>query len=157
MLNKFADEINDLLVGTFWVILKMEDEILKKIGHMDLSVRETHLISMVGRKDGSRKTVSELAHKLNITTPSVTSLVNKLVRKGYVERVRSTEDAREVYILLTRYGRKMASTHAYFHERMVWDMSAEFTEEEKEILTRAFQKLKDFFLRKCKELSKYEF
>ena len=152
MLNKFENEINDLLVGTFWSILKMEDEILKKIGHMDLSVRETHLISAVGRKGGPGKTVGELAQKLNITTPSVTSIINKLEKKGYVERVRGTQDAREVYIRLTRHGQKMASTHAYFHERMVWDISAEFTDEEKEILTHAMQKLKDFFLRKCKEL-----
>lgn len=46
----------------------------------------------------NKPTYSEIAKKFNITKPSVTAMVNKLIGLGYLGRVQSTEDRRVYHI-----------------------------------------------------------
>jgi DNA-binding MarR family transcriptional regulator len=48
--------------------------------------------------------VSELARRLDVATPTATQMVIRLEEAGYVERKRSTEDGRIVYVALTQKG-----------------------------------------------------
>lgn len=45
-------------------------------------------------------TAGEIAQKTGLTTPSVTNLVDRLERKGFVQRVRDTQDRRRVIVEL---------------------------------------------------------
>lgn len=61
----------------------------------------------------SRKTpmfVTQVAEDLVLTKPTVSDSVSTLVRKGLVEKVRSTTDARAVELRLTPQGEALAST-----------------------------------------------
>jgi DNA-binding MarR family transcriptional regulator len=42
----------------------------------------------------NKPTYSEIAKKFNITKPSVTAMVNKMISLGYLERVQATDDRR---------------------------------------------------------------
>lgn len=46
----------------------------------------------------------DLASVLNLAPPTITPLINNLVKQSYVERVRSEADRRVVYIRLTEKG-----------------------------------------------------
>ena len=46
----------------------------------------------------------DLANVLNLAPPTITPLINNLVKQAYVERVRSEADRRVVYIRLTGKG-----------------------------------------------------
>ena len=46
----------------------------------------------------------DLANVLNLAPPTITPLINSLVKQAYVERVRSEADRRVVYIRLTEKG-----------------------------------------------------
>jgi DNA-binding MarR family transcriptional regulator len=59
------------------------------------------LMSLYGR-DGI--SVKELAEKIHRTQPTVTVLVDKLEKLGYVERKKSEEDSRVTLIKLTEIG-----------------------------------------------------
>ncbi|HTG68555.1 MAG TPA: MarR family transcriptional regulator [Candidatus Udaeobacter sp.] len=48
--------------------------------------------------------IKELAEKIHRTQPTVTVLVNKLEKLGYVERIKSEEDGRITSIKLTEKG-----------------------------------------------------
>ena len=85
---------------------------------------------------------------MKITLSSVTIAVNKLVKKGYVEKIRSEQDARQVFVKLTKMGRKVNAGHLYFHENMIRTMSQEMDSSDKEILVRAMKNLNQFFKRK---------
>ena len=74
--------------------------------------------------------------------------MNKLVKKGYVEKTRSEQDGRQVFVKLTKMGHKVNAGHLYFHENMVRNVSAGMSEEEKEILVKAMKHLNQFFKRK---------
>jgi DNA-binding MarR family transcriptional regulator len=52
------------------------------------------------------KTAGELARATALTPAATTALVDRLVRKGFVERYRSDEDRRQVLVRMTTEGTK---------------------------------------------------
>ncbi|WP_411677591.1 MarR family winged helix-turn-helix transcriptional regulator [Caproicibacter sp.] len=153
MLDSFERELNELLVDTFRSILKVEEDTLKST-RIDLSISELHLLEAAGKNRDQGRTISELAQELDITLPSVTIAINKLLKKGYVKKVKSGDDARMVFVVLTKLGRKVDNAHRYFHRQMVRKVSSELSEEEKQILARGITKLDDFFKMKSAEMEK---
>lgn len=106
-MKPFEEELNRVIVDTYRSILRVEETILKQTDRVDLTIGELHMLESVGKGKDRRRTISEIAEDLGITLPSVTVAINKLMKKGYVEKVRGEEDARIVYVSLTRMGRKM--------------------------------------------------
>lgn len=145
MMDEFDTELNNVLVNTFKSILKVEEVSLKNKGLKDLSISEMHLLEAVGKNRDNGRTVSELAQDLFITLPSVTNAINKLEKKGYVQKNKSSEDGRVVYIVLTRLGKKIDSVHRYFHEQMIRKIGKELTKGEKQIFLKGLKNINDFF------------
>ena len=114
-MKPFEEQLNEVIVDTYRSILRVEENILKRSDQTDLSISEIHMLEAVGKGKDRRRTISELAEVLNITLPSVTVAINKLMKKGYVEKVRGEEDGRIVYVSLTRQGRRIDSAHRYIH------------------------------------------
>lgn len=56
--------------------------------------------------------VGEMARMIGITNSTATELVDRLVRRGYVRRVQSAEDRRQVVLTLLSRGRKMLADFA---------------------------------------------
>ena len=52
-------------------------------------------------------TMGELADEVNITLPSATSLVDRLVKSGWVERQQDPDDRRIIRLSVTPAGRKL--------------------------------------------------
>lgn len=51
---------------------------------------------------------SELARRYNVTNPTMTRIVDELVKKGLVERQPDTKDRRCIFLALTHSGRELA-------------------------------------------------
>lgn len=147
-MDDFSRELNDLLVKTFWSILKVEEQTLKADSHVNLSINELHLIESVGKADARGRTISDIAADLDIARPSVTVSINKLVEKGYVHKRKDETDGRMVYVTLTDDGNKVNHVHNYFHQQMVRDISKSLEESEKHVLLHGLTKLNAFFQHK---------
>ena len=145
-MKPFEEQLNEVIVDTYRSILRVEENILKRSDQTDLSISEIHMLEAVGKGKDRRRTISELAEVLNITLPSVTVAINKLMKKGYVEKVRGEEDGRIVYVSLTRQGRRIDSAHRYFHDSMVRSIIRDMTESEMQALYKGVMKL-DAFLK----------
>ena len=143
--RKRLEELNILLVDTFDSVLRVEEKSLKHVGGGDLSIAEFHTLECIGQGEDNRRTVGEIAEALDVTVPTVTVCVGKLVKKGYVTKTRSEKDARVAIVELTREGRKMNRLHRYFHEQMLYAIEEEFSEEEMDYLLRCIRKLNTFF------------
>ena len=135
--------LNKLLVQLFNDILHIEENSLKNIDLMDLSMTEIHTIEAIGL-DRSR-TMGEIAHDLRITVGTLSAAITKLIKKGYVERKRTEEDRRVVLVSLTSKGENVYREHQVFHEEMITSMLGNFSEEEEYILAIALEKLNNFF------------
>ena len=144
-MDKRLEELNTLFVETFDAVLRVEEKSLKQVGGGELSIAEFHTLECIGGGEDGRRTVGEIAEALDVTVPTVTVCVNKLVKKGYVTKTRSEKDARVAIIELTREGRKMNRLHRFFHEQMMLTVESEFTDEELDFLFRCVRKLRAFF------------
>ena len=144
-MNNRMQELNTLFVDTFDAIMRVEEQSLRHVGGGKLSISEFHTLECIGEGEDNRRAVGEIAEALNVTVPTVTVCVNKLVKKGYVTKTRSEKDARVAIIELTREGRKMNRLHRYFHEQMLYAIGEEFSEEEMDYLLRCIRKLNAFF------------
>ena len=82
-------ELNTLFVDTFDAIMRVEEKSLKHVGGGKLSISEFHTLECIGGGEDARRTVGEIAEALNVTVPTVTVCVNKLVKKGYATKTRS--------------------------------------------------------------------
>jgi DNA-binding MarR family transcriptional regulator len=136
--DKFL-EINRILVEIYDDITHIEEYSIKSGAFKDLSITEIHTIEAVGLY-GSR-TMSEIASKLDITMGTLTTAIDKLIKKGYVERSRSDIDRRIVNVSLTNRGKLAYRIHEKFHMDMVKEVMEDFNQDEEEILLSALRKL----------------
>jgi DNA-binding MarR family transcriptional regulator len=132
-------QINKMLVEVYDDVNRIEEYSIKSGAFKDLSITEIHTIEAVGLY-GS-KTMSEIAAALEITMGTLTTAVDKLIRKGYVERSRSDTDRRIVNINLTKRGKLAYRIHEKFHLDMVEAIMMDFKPEEEEILLSALNRL----------------
>lgn len=138
MKDKFL-EINRILVEIYDDVTHIEEYSIKSGAFKDLSITEIHTIEAVGLY-GSR-TMSEIASKLDITMGTLTIAIDKLIKKGYVERSRSQVDRRIVNVSLTNRGKLAYRIHEKFHIDMVKEIMNDFSIEEEEVLLLALHKL----------------
>lgn len=144
-MDVFAEKLNNLLVEIFRLVLKFEEESIKKNGRHNLTISEYHLIECIG-DDDKGKTISDVAQEQGVTMSTVTVAINKLLEKGYVRKVKSREDGRVTYVSLTRSGKCARKGHSEFHRLMVERMTEDLTDEEREVLLGCMYKLKNFFM-----------
>jgi len=62
---------------------------------------------MKGLPEGRKATVSELAERLQLRHHSTVELIDRLVKRGLVERHRDEEDKRRVLVTLTSQGEEI--------------------------------------------------
>lgn len=135
--------INDVLVHLFNEIWKLEENAIIIDEFKEISNNDMHIIEAIG--DTKVKTMTNVAKRVNITVGSLTTAMNALVKKGYVERMRSEEDRRVVYVELTDKGVKAYEHHAAFHIEMTDAVLKALQKEELEILAKTLNTLTDFF------------
>ncbi|MGF1918528.1 fatty acid biosynthesis transcriptional regulator FabT [Enterococcus faecalis] len=136
------ETVNDYLVSVFNDILTIEESELKKSQFNDVSITEMHTIEAIGMY--KKKTSSEVAKELSITVGTLTVAINNLVKKGYVERLRSEDDRRVVKLGLTKKGKLLFRVHQHFHREMVKNILKGMEQEEEQALLRALKNLHDF-------------
>lgn len=136
------ETVNDYLVSVFNDILVIEEAELQKSQFNDLSITEMHTIEAIGMY--RKKTTSEVAKELSITVGTLTTAINRLVKKGYVERIRSEDDRRVVKLGLTKKGKLLFRVHQYFHRQMIKQVLKDMNDEEEEVLLKALKNLHDF-------------
>ena len=61
--------------------------------------------------------ITELASEMQITKPTVTVGIDKLIERDYVYKVQSDDDRRNSHLHLTDKGRQINDMHIYAHER----------------------------------------
>lgn len=96
--------------------------------------------------------MGEIANDLRITVGTLTTAINRLIKKGYVERKRIEEDRRVVVVYLTESGKKVFDEHTLFHKEMIDEVAKNFEDYELKVLTKALSKVSEFFEDKYQDL-----
>ncbi|SJZ47707.1 DNA-binding transcriptional regulator, MarR family [Pilibacter termitis] len=140
-----VETINEYLVSIFNDILTIEETELQKSQFSDISIKEMHTIEVIGMY--RKKTSSEVAKELMVTVGTLTVAVNNLVKKGYVERIRSEDDRRVVKLGLTHKGKLVYRVHQSFHRSMVKNILGDMNEVESDALLKALKNLHEYLER----------
>lgn len=69
-------------------------------------VTQTQFLMLASIHASTRCTMGALARTLHVSMPTVSGIVDRLVRAGYVRRAPESEDRRQVIVELTRKGRQ---------------------------------------------------
>ena len=141
--------INHVLVNLINEIWELEEKAIITEEFKDLTNNDMHVIEAIGL--GAGNNMSSIAKKLNITVGSLTTAVNNLVNKNYVERSRSEEDRRVVYVKLTEKGINAYHHHEDYHRQMTEAIIDKLDKEELPVLMKTLDALTEFFTGYSKE------
>lgn len=144
------NEVNSYLVSIFNDVLMIEERTLQTSQFKDVSIKEMHTIDAIGMY--VEHTTSEVARKLGVTVGTLTVSVNNLVRKGYVNRVRSEVDRRVVTLALTKQGRLLYRLHDKFHRDMVKETINKMDDKESDVLMHGLKNLHGYLKRTKEQL-----
>lgn len=142
-MNEAYKCINDTLVKLFQEIWEQEGEAIITEEFRDLTNNDMHVIEAVGLGEGSN--MSTIARRLHITVGSLSTAMNSLVKKNYVERIRSEEDRRQVFITLTEKGVRAYRHHEEYHKRMTQAVLDKLSADELPVLMKTLNALTEFF------------
>ena len=137
------DTFNHILVELFHDIMDIEEKAIITDSFKDITNNDMHVIEAIGTEEA--KNMTTVAKLLSVTTGTLTISMNSLVKKGYVQRVRSEEDRRVVLVSLTEKGKSAFAHHKRFHDEMIRQVLKGLDGEEQEVLRKALLNLMDFF------------
>ena len=148
---KLKTELNELLVDIFHTILKYELKMINYSTKQDLSMREIHLLEIVGKKPKGI-TISDIAKNFGITLASTTVMAQKLESRNLLIRNRNETDARSNLLTLSQEGKTIDNHHHDFHMNMINKITSGLTELEEAILYEFIKKLNQFFSNEASQL-----
>lgn len=126
-MDREIKKLNDIFVNLFNTVLRLEEEAIQNASYGDISITEVHTLEAVGT--GRPKTMTHIANILGIKVSTLTTAINRLVKKGYAQRLRDENDRRIVKVSLTERGMDAVKEHEDFHESMIREAIAQIPEE----------------------------
>lgn len=132
LISKIRERVNHLILAE-----------MSKYGIEGLVTSHGDIIYALFNK--SRLTMAEIAEKIDRDKSTVTALVDKLVRIGYVAKERDTEDTRVVYVNLTQKGNELRPIFEVISSETLEVFYRDISENEKEELTRILNKIYNNF------------
>lgn len=152
-MKEYEEQLNELFVGTFHKVLAWEERELQNMGCKNLTVKELHVLDAIDRlKRQNQHTMSRIAKEMDISVGALTTAMNTLVKKGFVERGYRENDRRIVLVSLTENGEQANKLHEHYHQAMIVDLSESLTEEELKTLVQSLDKMANFLRKKGMKL-----
>lgn len=143
-MNEFEREFYKLFREILDLVTRTEEEALLTGRFKNLSRSEMQTLQSIGLYE--TRSMGETAQILGVTTGTLTVQVDRLVRKGYVERRRRPEDRRVVELTLTREGKLACRMHTQFNRLLLRYILEPLDEDEKKLLYGSMRKV-DRYLR----------
>lgn len=132
------DDLSHKLVELYDKINSWEHSVIKGSG---LSPAQMHTIEVIGHQQDIR--MKELAERIGVTTGTLTVAVDKLEKKGLVERKPHHSDRRSWLVALTPKGKAVFTQHDRFHNDFTKDISEGMTNKEIATFSTLLGKLLD--------------
>jgi DNA-binding MarR family transcriptional regulator len=88
----------------------MNNEFVKSIlKDLEINFSQQHYTILKLLKENKQLYVTEIVDILSITKPQMTSLIDKLIQMGYLNRTNDINDRRKIYISLTEDGKAITA------------------------------------------------
>jgi len=114
-------------------------ELLKEINIAELKLKQIHYLEIIYRNE--HLTFGRFAEILHITKPSVTSIVNQLIKLECVYKRQCTKDGRIRYVELSDKGRKIVKFKTLERRRLATKITEALTDDEIEQFIRLIDRI----------------
>ncbi|MGX4601145.1 MarR family winged helix-turn-helix transcriptional regulator [Faecalimicrobium sp. JNUCC 81] len=125
-------------------MIKFIENKLKISGLNDLVPTHGNILTALYESNG-KLTMKEIAKKIGKDKSTVTSLVNRLIGLGYIEKEKCDKDKRVTYIKLTDKARSIEDKFNNISSQVKEIAYSNFTEDEKKEFLRLLKKLSKNF------------
>ena len=132
LISKIRQKVNGFIVSE--ISQNGIEGIVVSHGDIIYALYKKHKLSM-----------AEIAEKIGKDKSTVTALVDKLVRLGYVTKDKAAEDTRIVYVTLTPKGRELEPIFEAISHKVLEIFYLNISEEETEVLIRILSKIENNF------------
>lgn len=118
---------------------EMEELAKEHYNLQKLTLTQMHYLEVMSTL--TNPNITELASELQLTKPTVTVALDKLIEKEYVIKVQSDADRRTSHLHLTEKGRSINNMHEYAHRRFAELMIENLEPEEMQQLMILLEKI----------------
>jgi DNA-binding MarR family transcriptional regulator len=109
--KKLAAEINDLFLQLTEMLWEHVYSSHIPSRTVSFSITEHYLIEFLGKE--SFASMSKLSGIFHVPPTTMTSIVDRLVQRGYIKRHRAQQDRRKVLVTLSEKGKEFYLYHRY--------------------------------------------
>lgn len=134
-------------------MIKFIENKLKENNLNDLIPTHGNILTALYESD-TKLTMKEISKRIGKDKSTVTSLVNKLITLGYIQKEQSTKDKRVTYISLTDKAIDIEDRFNFISSKVKETAYNNFTEEEKEEFLRLLRKLSSNFKEENEKVSR---
>ena len=137
--NNTSRTLNELLVNLFNNVMDREAKAVITEEFKDITNNDMHIIEAIGIEEPQK--MSAIAKRLSVTVGTLTTNMNSLEDKGYIN---SVIDKRVVLVSLTDKGRKAFFHHRDFHKHMIQAVVKDLDEDETKVLIKCLRNISSF-------------
>lgn len=135
-LMKFADELDIAMSTISRMFMKnMHARFMK----MKITMPQVMILHILGKEKQMK--MSDLAKTVGVTTAAVTGMSDRLVRDGYVKRVRDADDRRIVFMRLSQKGAKAAKDMMSERRKMTMQMFSKVSQSDRDEYLRILKRI----------------
>lgn len=132
--------LNQRIVEFYEKLSSWEHEVVRGKG---LTLPQAHTLEILG--DQGEMRMKELAGKMGVTTGTLTVLVDRMEKKGFVRRKPHDKDRRSILVALTARGAELFEDHHELHINLTREITAGMPDEDVEQLTAMLERLCERF------------
>ncbi|TFG49992.1 MAG: MarR family transcriptional regulator [Anaerolineales bacterium] len=118
---------------------ELESKAFEQEGFSEITMHQMLYLETIGRL--GEPTFGELADHLGVTRPSVSGLIKKLIKLGYVEKNQSSEDGRVYYLKLSEIGLRFNVLHNEVHQLLAHRITKNLDQNEINALEGLLEKI----------------
>lgn len=93
---------------------ELESKAFNQEGFSDITLNQMLYLETIARLE--QPTFGDIAEQLEVTRPSVSAIVKKLINLGYVKKEQSLDDGRVFFLHLTDKGIRFNELHSEVHQ-----------------------------------------
>ena len=133
--NKNFIEIIEILSSK---MEEIEIRVIEKSEFSKLTHKQIYYLFVIDEMHNP--TLTELAQRLDLSKPSVTAIVTRLIDAGYITKVQSDEDRRCAHLHMTQQGSKISRLHDQIHQIIAEYLTKNLTTTDKKQFLTIFLK-----------------
>jgi DNA-binding MarR family transcriptional regulator len=118
---------------------ELESIAFEQEGFSDITMHQMLYLETIARL--KHPTFGEIADSLNVTRPSVSTIIKKLIKLGYVKKIQSLEDGRVYNLYLTDKGLRFNELHNEVHQILARRITENLDRDEIESLEKSLTKI----------------